>query len=367
MAATPWKAIAAESGKVTSAVTSHTYVVPAGYDAPAAIPAGRVTVDGNLSDWADGVWTALNQNYDSQAGDIQDGAFAVKWSVDKIYVAVKLRDTAQKFTDNYTDWNARDAVEFYLYTTGSGPDNFPDCETAQQYTVGFTTGGTDLWAALGNSSMYPRFLPTMFPIPSDAEYFTARGHKDGEWLYYEAAITPFEFLGVVNGKPSIESPLTLNDIVGVDVCVVGHDGSNYTGMKSANLKTGKSGNLAQIGVHKLAPAVIAGDANRDGKVDVSDLGILAANYGASSGATWMTGDFNGDGKVDVSDLGILAANYGSGSGAALDFSADAAALGLSADAKVETPAGSTLGCGSAGLPLVAGLLLLGVFLTKLEE
>jgi uncharacterized protein (DUF2141 family) len=112
---------------------------------------------------------------------------------------------------------------------------------------------------------------------------------------------------------------------------------------------------------------IAGDANGDRKVDVSDLGILAANYGLTSGATWDKGDFNGDGKVDVSDLGILAANYGSGTGSSLDFDTDAKALGLTAEAKEETPVTSTLGCGSMGLPLVAGLFLMSVLLVKLDE
>ncbi len=55
---------------------------------------------------------------------------------------------------------------------------------------------------------------------------------------------------------------------------------------------------------------LPGDANGDGNVDVTDLGILATNYGAVGGAEWSTGDFSGDGNVDVSDLGILATNYG---------------------------------------------------------
>ncbi|MBN2296420.1 MAG: autotransporter-associated beta strand repeat-containing protein [Pirellulales bacterium] len=57
---------------------------------------------------------------------------------------------------------------------------------------------------------------------------------------------------------------------------------------------------------------IDGDANVDGTVDVSDLGILATNYGTGGGHVWEQADFNGDGFVDVSDLGILATNYGSG-------------------------------------------------------
>ncbi len=56
-----------------------------------------------------------------------------------------------------------------------------------------------------------------------------------------------------------------------------------------------------------------GDATGDGKVDVSDLGVLATNYGAGTGYGWSSGDFTGDSKVDVNDLGILATYYGSGS------------------------------------------------------
>ena len=58
---------------------------------------------------------------------------------------------------------------------------------------------------------------------------------------------------------------------------------------------------------------IPGDANNDGKVDGSDVTILAGNWqkGVSDGqtASWEEGDFNGDGKVDGSDVTILAGNW----------------------------------------------------------
>jgi hypothetical protein len=122
---------------------------------------------------------------------------------------------------------------------------------------------------------------------------------------------------------------------------------------------------------------VPGDATNDGKVDVSDLGILAANYGGT-GKSWGTGDFNGDGKVDVSDLGILAANYGRGSGGATqaeDLPQDLKAMGLSiaGDANVpekemDVPAAKGLGgCGGAGLPLVAGVVLMGGLLIRAKE
>jgi len=56
---------------------------------------------------------------------------------------------------------------------------------------------------------------------------------------------------------------------------------------------------------------VFGDASRDGVVDVSDLGILGANFNKAN-AQWMHGDFNGDGFVDVADLGIIGANWGEG-------------------------------------------------------
>ena len=60
---------------------------------------------------------------------------------------------------------------------------------------------------------------------------------------------------------------------------------------------------------------IAGDANNDGKVDGSDVTILAGNWQAGVGnpdpstVTWEMGDFNGDGQVDGSDVTILAGNW----------------------------------------------------------
>lgn len=59
---------------------------------------------------------------------------------------------------------------------------------------------------------------------------------------------------------------------------------------------------------------IPGDANHDGKVDGSDVTILADNWqagvpGGNSGVTWEMGDFNGDHMVDGSDVTILADNW----------------------------------------------------------
>ena len=84
-----------------------------------------------------------------------------------------------------------------------------------------------------------------------------------------------------------------------------------------------------------------GDANLDGMVDISDLGILATRW--QSVGTWKRGDFNLDGYIDISDLGILATNWqvGTGSAASLSFDEALASVGLSGTL-VPEPAGAAL-------------------------
>lgn len=53
-----------------------------------------------------------------------------------------------------------------------------------------------------------------------------------------------------------------------------------------------------------APPSIPGDANGDGTVDATDLGMLLASWGTSG-----TSDINGDGVIDGADLAILLANW----------------------------------------------------------
>ena len=77
-----------------------------------------------------------------------------------------------------------------------------------------------------------------------------------------------------------------------------------------------------------------GDANFDGRVDISDLYILANHWSAFHGASargWLDADFNADGLVDVVDLTVLAAHWQCGVGGTVWMSAEtlAALLGLS--------------------------------------
>ena len=68
--------------------------------------------------------------------------------------------------------------------------------------------------------------------------------------------------------------------------------------------TGTLGGVAQ----GFCIALLPGDANLDGRVDINDLTIVLGNYGSTSG-TWAQGDFNGDARVDINDLTIVLGNY----------------------------------------------------------
>lgn len=103
--------------------------------------------------------------------------------------------------------------------------------------------------------------------------------------------------------------------------------ARHYGMTGATLADGDFDGDGKVGFEDLvtlarnygtasASPPVPGDADLDGKVDFSDLLILARHYGRSS-ALWTDGDFDGEGKVDFGDLIILARHYGMSGSAAV--------------------------------------------------
>jgi hypothetical protein len=66
-------------------------------------------------------------------------------------------------------------------------------------------------------------------------------------------------------------------------------------------------NAYEAVLEALASASCPGDLDGDNDTDQSDLGILLADYGCTSGCV---GDLDGDDDTDQEDLGILLADYG---------------------------------------------------------
>lgn len=66
-----------------------------------------------------------------------------------------------------------------------------------------------------------------------------------------------------------------------------------------------------------ADVYILGDANLDGDVDSTDLGLVLNDFGSTTGVGWGQGDLNADGDVDSTDLGLVLNNFGATSAAAV--------------------------------------------------
>jgi hypothetical protein len=363
------KAIAV--GSDTSRVTSQTYAF---YERPETIPYGSAIIDGNFSDWSGATWVPLDKLNDltgtaeSLQQDVPEAYYTARWQENKIYVAVKVRDTDPEFTDNYSDWNVRDAIEVFLHTDGTGPVNYSysaNNTLAQQYVFGIKNSNHNaVWATVGTGGVQD--------LATYPEVAAASGTYDGEWVYCEMAITPYTYFGLMaegNLSTSVITNLTNTQIIGLDVEVMSNSGggaSGYLGKRSENNLQPKWNNWANFGQHNLSVKV-SGDANSDGAVDVGDLGILAANYGGVN-KVWAQGDFNGDHAVDVGDLGILAANYGTNTNNT-DWSTDyAKAFGTTTTSEDDSEEEITSSvCSGLGLPLIAGLILMGLMLVKLEE
>jgi len=76
-----------------------------------------------------------------------------------------------------------------------------------------------------------------------------------------------------------------------------------------NVAITSTDNQANASTNTLSVYITNGDLNFDGKVNISDLAILAGNWGKTS-QTYAQGSINGSGTVNLSDLAIMAANWG---------------------------------------------------------
>ena len=160
----------------------------------------------------------------------------------------------------------------------------------------------------GVSGLFTGPDPTTDTLVDDSGPFEAIGggliNNQGDFLF--SAVFDAGRIGIFNGPDIVDDRIiatgdalfgsTLTGIGGARVFNdLGQFAFSYT------LDNGTSG-IA------IASPEVPGDANGDGQVDLLDLDILGANFGAID-ATIAEGDFNGDNVVDLLDLDILGQNF----------------------------------------------------------
>jgi hypothetical protein len=121
--------------------------------------------------------------------------------------------------------------------------------------------------------------------------------------------------------------LTTNQLIPSDKIALGYDAQTnratftFPGYAYGALPDGKyratlpAGSVSDPQGNPLAGDVeivfefLNGDANRDGRVNLTDFNILAANFG-TGGRDFGQGDFTYDGLVNLSDFNVLAGRFG---------------------------------------------------------
>jgi hypothetical protein len=90
-----------------------------------------------------------------------------------------------------------------------------------------------------------------------------------------------------------------------DLLLWQYGGDSWTTFSAGDLtydRTYASFTVNDLGTYAVTgDLVLAGDANRDGSINGTDLNTALSNY-HRTGATWAMGDFDGDGQVSNNDL-----------------------------------------------------------------
>jgi len=220
-----------------------------------ALPKGTVTVNGDLSEWADAEWHQLDKIYYGDPCDIPDepnnAMFALKWDgdTDKVYAAIVVNDTDHVFESTPSWWDTSDRVEVYAQGDPNGgiawgasdPAKIYPFDKAQQYVLG-PTGTDSEWAFFGNGTAIPGVND---PCLADFDYAASVGVTQ---IVYEVGAKMFIWFGGRSGEATVVRQLAHGGQVGFDIVVDTRYGSipvsdpNYSddfGMRSANTDTGK--------------------------------------------------------------------------------------------------------------------------------
>ncbi|NLF29270.1 MAG: PEP-CTERM sorting domain-containing protein [Planctomycetes bacterium] len=172
---------------------------------PYLAPDAAVTVDGDLSEWADAAWVALDTAYAGTAADITSGKYAVRWSdaANLLYVACEVVDVQQHRADGYLAWNGQDDIEVYVDAANNDMAYSSALDDYAQQIV-FGVGPTDVaWSDSSDANLVPAFAVVGL----------------GDAYVYEMAIAPYGYYAGNGGTalPQATVDLAMGQNIGLDV------------------------------------------------------------------------------------------------------------------------------------------------------
>lgn len=130
------------------------------------------------------------------------------------------------------------------------------------------------------------------------DIFAAVGSDDAAAGTYQAVV--FTTAGPRTGSgAAIPARLTSS----LDVTGAYGDGDDY--------RVAQLGANVDLSNFTESATAFGGDANLDGVVDISDVGILFPNFGQTLAGGYTVGDIDGSGTVDISDVGVIFPVFGS--------------------------------------------------------
>jgi hypothetical protein len=187
------------------------------------IPHGTVTVDGDLSEWADAKWFDLDMVYYPDPYAMESARCALQWNsaTGKIYVAAEVTDTIHIFSEpNEVGAGRTDGIDLYCKGIDSGDAVYdPNFPLMQYYLLRVQGDSSGTWA---NDSWWVWGSGISSTESGTDDVLEHAVNVVGDQLIYEAAVTPFDyFAGIVdpNGTSDITS-LYPGKVVRFDVIAV---------------------------------------------------------------------------------------------------------------------------------------------------
>ena len=199
-----------------------------------------VTVNGDLSDWTDVAWIAMDKTLYGTPSDLTNAKWAAKWSsvTNRIYMAVTGTDAYHYFNTTDLGWNQQDMLEVFVDAGNFDVSDYPaySYADAQQWTFGPTRGasagvwGGSYWGYLAGDVSKP--VGALVP---------AAVNVTGTTITYEFELPPYSYFDYSTPANSTYVTLASDMVIGLDVVMSTiTNGSLGFGMRCENTLGGKA-------------------------------------------------------------------------------------------------------------------------------